>query len=169
MVTSISSSRARFIFRQLLLPTIFILPAACAPGIESEAQRKAEEFLQAHVSKCAESLFSKEVIQLNYQPTDAFSEFRDVSIITRPREISKAEELNGLEYQSIGALEIKAYRIADRPVGSNKKLCWSEWESANQYFNIERKKGAWSIESPLAQSSPVECEFGLRISPCEGK
>jgi len=156
MAAPIGLAEKSFRLRKFLLLSALIasLPEACFLGTELEAHRKAEEFLQAYMSKCGESSFSKEGFTIY--------EFRDVSIVLRGRELSKAEELNGLEYQSNGALEFTS-RSADL-IG---KVCWSEWRSGNQYFNMDRKKGAWTISSPLQNDSPVDCAFAHKIAPCD--
>ena len=148
----------------LLAVLIASPPAACFRGIESEAHRKAEEFLEAHASKCGESFFSKAPTPWT-ESKETVYEFRDVSFVFRSQEISRAAELNGWEYYSNGALE-GASRSAEGKLGSDAKLCWSEWSGLNQYFEMARKKGVWTISSPLQIHSPVDCSSARKIVPC---
>lgn len=159
------------IHRALALALIASLPAGCFLGVESEAHRRAEEYVQRHLSKCGESFFSRDVIPRSIPgPIEYFYEFRGISVDFRGRDISKSEALNGLEYASVGeGLKIDAGRSAYRNVGSTEKLCWSEWETRGTYLSVSRKNGAWFFNSGVDSNVPIDCEFCRKILPCEKK
>ena len=62
-------------------------------AIDAEAQQQAEQYWGGLLTKCAGTIYGKD----NRRAVDQIYEFRDISIRIKPRVLSDADRMNGIE------------------------------------------------------------------------
>lgn len=122
------------------------------PAISAEAQTEAEKYWNSLLTKCGGTTYGRE----NRQPVDLIYEFRDLSIRIKPRQLTEADKLNGLQWSGDASLESKTSRelIKDK---------WGPWKQGSIWLNSEKMEkinGQWKfgvVEKPTPPLRTFDC------------
>ena len=156
--------------RSNFLPLILLLPLvqlACA-GKSSpasagakEAQREAEKFWFAQITKCADSYYRE--ANLKGGGREVF-EIKEPSVRLAPWKVDDADRLNGIEWHGMIALEAKAVRVWGSMLGH-----WETWSNgagrlSDREYPMQKVNGQWSVNTKkggvfdeVIHYVPVDC------------
>jgi len=106
-------------------------------AIDTEAQQEAEMYWGSLLTKCAGTIYGKD----NRQAVDLIYEFRDISIRIKPRTLSDADTMNGVQWSGNAYFDSKTSRV----LTGDK---WSPWRNGSIYQNFEQMEkvnGQWKF------------------------
>ena len=106
-------------------------------GIDAEAQEQAEKYWGSLLTKCAGTIYGKD----NRQAVDQIYEFRDSSIRIKPRVLSDADTMNGIEWSGDANFDSKTSRVLTAKQ-------WGAWRNGSILLNsqkMEKVNGQWKF------------------------
>ena len=121
-------------------------------GIDAEAQEQAEKYWGSLLTKCAGTIYGKD----NRQAVDQIYEFRDSSIRIKPRVLSDADTMNGIEWSGDAHFDSKTSRVLTAKQ-------WGAWRNGSILLNsqtMQKVNGEWKF-GVLPDAPPP-----LRIFAC---
>jgi hypothetical protein len=106
-------------------------------AIDAEAQEQAEKYWGSLLTKCAGTVYGKD----NRQAVDQIYEFRDSSIRIKPRVLSDADTMNGIEWSGDANFDSKTSRVLTAKQ-------WGAWRNGSILLNsqkMEKVNGQWKF------------------------
>lgn len=106
-------------------------------AIDAEAQQQAEQYWGGLLTKCGGTIYGKD----NREAVDLIYEFRDISIRIKPRVLSDADTMNGIEWSGNGYLDSNTSRVLTKDK-------WGPWRQGSIYQNSEKMEkvhGQWKF------------------------
>jgi len=100
---------------------------ASKSGIDAEAQQEAEKYWESLLTKCGGIIYGKD----NRRAVDQIYEFRDTSIKIKPRVLSDADKMNGVQWSGDTDFDSKTSRVL---IGGK----WGPWRDGSIYLNSEK-------------------------------
>jgi hypothetical protein len=149
------------IVKSVLLGISIVLSTTCVAGcrgglipggqnksaIDVEAQQEAEKYWGSLLTKCAGTIYGKD----NRQAVDQIYEFRDISIRIKPRALSDADRMNGLEWSGDANFDSKTSRV----LTGDK---WGPWRDGSILLNsqkMEKVNGQWKFGVTVDARAPL--------------
>lgn len=110
-------------------------------GTEAELQDYARKYIDLYFTKCGGDSFYSYAYKRFGPRGFMLLETKDLLIKVWPKEVSKAESLNGLEGQGTIHISPAAYRDYDFSLNM-----WNEWKEGTHdiYWHMVKWNGAWS-------------------------
>lgn len=116
-------------------------------GVDAEAQQEAEKHWGSLLTQCGGTIYGKD----NRQAVDQIYEFRDTSIRIKPRVLSDADTMNGIEWSGDAIFDSKTSRV----LTGDK---WGPWRNGSIYLNSEKMEkvhGQWKFGVAADARSPL--------------
>jgi hypothetical protein len=165
-VVHVSSSGPTYVSKTtLLLLSMIVLTAyvsGCATrstssgsgksAIDVEAQQEAEKYWRSLLTKCGGTIYGKD----NRQAVNQIYEFRDISIQTKPRALSDADTMNGIEWSGDAYFDSKTLRVL-----TGEK--WGPWRDGSIYLNSEKME---KVHAQWKFGVAVDARPALRTFDC---
>lgn len=141
-------------------------------SLDQQAEREAQRFWNARITKCGSDFFTRDRSYIH--------QFRSLRIEVRPRGITTADKLNGLEYVGISRITVGQSRTYSPKRTLYQDGGWGRWSEGFSMAmggvgldaSLKKQKGRWSVSpSSISQSgvlTSISCSEAMdpeRVEP----